>query len=363
MNTAERIITRLINDNGSGNSEPAYLSEPPIWVDAENMPVRKEPVIHLAYEALEPLEPRQQRVAGLISEGDVILFFGAPGTKKTILLMDMAVAIVTGQKWLRLDTFRCPVLIIDEESGDHRMKKRIGSIMRARSAEADIELFWTTLEGFSAREPADLMAIENAIIRTRAGFVIVDALADIALGADENSVRDMQPVFHGLRQIAERTRAAIAMIHHANKTGGYRGSSAILGAVDLALLVESKEDSPTVDITTAKARDISFVKLAANITFEPDWIGVSNAPIKDAVKHLSKSEEYVLRFLRAHGESLRSEIMKHADTCSDTAARQAIYTLVVKGMVMRVDDGGPGEAATFGLTPFQEDEDHLKPPV
>jgi RecA-family ATPase len=72
--------------------------------------------------------------------------------------------------------------------------------------------------------------------------VIVDALADVMPGRDENAVKDTAPIFLTLRKIAEETQCAIIVIHHSNKTGGYRGSSAIKGAIDLLLSVEKKNE-------------------------------------------------------------------------------------------------------------------------
>ncbi len=69
----------------------------------------------------------------------------------------------------------------------------------------------------------------RAIRDVDAKLVIIDALADVMAGGDENSVKDTQPVFMQLRKIAEETGAAILVIHHVNKMGDYRGSTAIPG--------------------------------------------------------------------------------------------------------------------------------------
>ena len=60
--------------------------------------------------------------------------------------------------------------------------------------------------------------------------MIIDALIDVIGDADENNASQVQAAFHALRSIAENTKVAIVMIHHAGKNGVYRGSSAIEGS-------------------------------------------------------------------------------------------------------------------------------------
>ena len=113
----------------------------------------------------------------------------------------------------------------------------------------------------------DIDALTQLILDEEANFVVIDALADIMPGAEENSVKDVQPVFTSLKQVAETTQAAIVIIHHANKRGGYRGSSAIKAAVDLMIKVESAADSDTIKFSTEKARDIEPIAFAAEAHF------------------------------------------------------------------------------------------------
>lgn len=154
-----------------------------------------------------------------------------------------------------------------------------------------------------------------------------------------------------LRKIAEETRAAIALIHHSNRGGSYRGSSAISGAVDLMLKVESKPESSIVEMSTEKVRDVEPFDLNAHIRFSdlPFRVHLSKADPVDKPPKLSAGEEYVLRYLRENGASTVAEIKDHADSCAPTTARKGVYSLVQKGMLQRVDEGGAGEDATYDL--------------
>ncbi len=104
-------------------------------------------------------------------------------------------------------------------------------------------IFYTTLERFQIAQVADALAIEAAIEESAARFVVIDALADVMSGADENAVKDTQPIFIALRGIAERTQAAIVDRHttqtrsakklSSEKATNGRGSQKGLGAIEL----------------------------------------------------------------------------------------------------------------------------------
>ena len=176
-------------------------------------------------------------------------------------------------------------------------------------------------------------------------------MADIMPGADENAVQDVQPVLMNLRKVAEETGAAIELIHHSNKSGHYRGSSAISGAVDLLLKVESFPGTHRIDLQSVKARDVEFFRMAAHIRFEEDpfKVFISRADLAQASK-FSAGESYVLRYLKKHGPSTVKAIQDHADSCSPVTARKAVYSLALGNFVERIDEGGTGAEATYQIT-------------
>lgn len=310
--------------------------------------------VHWAREALEPQPEKDWIIEGLMAAGDVVIMVGEGGSKKTFLELDAGICVAQGRPWLDFQTRQGTVLLVDEESGIDRLNRRLGRLMRAHEAGSDTPLAYISLESVNLLEELEANELEKLIEELGARFVGIDALVDIMLGADENAAKEIQPVFHRLRKIAANQKCGIMLIHHTNKAGGYRGSSAIKGAIDVMLIVESKPASSLIKIASDKNRDDFPSQFTAQITFEPEKVVISVADsdeseIAESPK-LGKPASYVLRFLRDHGASLLADIEARADTCAARSARDAVYDLTAKGFAQRTDIGNQGSAATYGLT-------------
>lgn len=166
--------------------------------------------LHNGTEALLPQPPIDWIVENLFSAGSVSLVVGEGGCKKTWSMLSLAVCVSAGLTWLTFQTTRSPVLIIDEESGARCMKRRLGDVLRGHAGVDGKDIWFTALAGFNyLANPQDLSELQTLVSGSEARLVIVDALVDVMRGGDENAVKDVQPVFHGPRQVAEATGVAV----------------------------------------------------------------------------------------------------------------------------------------------------------
>jgi len=255
-----------------------------------------------------------------------------------------------GKKWLNFMTKKGTVLFIDEESGPRRLASRLGEVLRGHDGDDNTKIAFVSLEQLNLREEKEIEALKALVEKVGASFVVIDSLAGIIPGADENAVKDVQPIFMGVRRVAESTQAAILIIHHANKIGKYRGSSALKAAVDLLIKVESEPDSPEITFKTEKSRDTAPMKFAAEAHFaEPEfWLSPTEMP-QQALPQ-KPSQDYVLGYLEMNGPSKLKDIVNNADICSGGTARNMVFHLQKEGLITRVDEGGQGKEATYDLT-------------
>jgi hypothetical protein len=258
---------------------------------------------------------------------------------------------------------------VDAESGPRRLGRRLGEIARGHGADEQTPVFYASLAMIDLTEDTGGDELEALILGSGAGFVVIDALADIMPGADENAVKDTQPVFLRLRGVAERTGAAIVLIHHTNKAGGYRGSSAMSGAVDLLLSVRSEPQSPNIDFETTKVRDTEpqYFSAVAHFDaspdpFNPEALSVYlTEAVKQTQQKLRDGPAFVLRYLEENeGTATLEEITSHADSCTENQAKRGVYDLAKMGLIFRVDAGGRGSKATYSI---QKPEEETGPEV
>ena len=315
---------------------------------SQEAPGRARYIVRDAKYALLPRKPRESVVEGLIHKGDLAAVYGDGGSKKTYSIAgSLAVCVASGKDWLHFKTYQAKVLIIDEESGEWRFSERLAAAIRGELADETILLEYVCLANFKLDDLTDAVIVQSLIEETGAGLVIIDALADVMDG-DENSKQDTQPVFSTLRKIADATNAAIIVIHHSNKAGGYRGSSAIKGAVDLMIEVKSEDGSRFINFKTTKERDIERLSWSAEAVWTDDQFYLRAVETKEKTV-LSKSESYVIRYLEENLSASIDDIAGHADTCTDTAAQRAVYSLAAKKLIKRIDGGGRGHKAIYAL--------------
>ena len=296
-------------------------------------------------DAIKPQPPIDYIITDLITNSSLNVFYGEAGSKKTYTALSMAVAVANGKEWLGFSTKRSPVLFIDEESGEKRFSRRLNETMRGANCNATGQIFYISLAGFKLDNKEDIKTIESEINRTESKLVIFDALADIMDG-DENSKRDVQPVMNALRKIADNTDSSIILIHHSNKSGGYRGSSAIKASSDLMVQITSDIDDSIITFKTEKNRDGTYISWTAEATWQDEMFYLeSTSPISKN----SGREEYVMNYLRENGESLVSEIIENPIGYAKQGIRKTIYNLAKDGKIIRTNPETGTKGAKYNI--------------
>lgn len=333
---------------------PANGNGPLTAIDAftqdalDTIPPPKQ-VLRWAAEAWEPRPARQMIVDGFIGPGDVMVLAGEGGVGKTWIVCDLAISVADRQPWLGRAVTQAPVLIVDEESGERRLFDRLERTMRGHGIKpgTPVLVAFASYAGWDFRELADGDRLAGLIRETNAGLVVIDALVDTMLGGDENSAGDIATVFHTLRSVAQKTGAAIIVLHHLNKAGAYRGSTAIRGAVESLIVVGKLNEAGTLlRIESDKLRDSEPFSFGAKMCFDKltNTFRLDLAEVRERGSQFSAGEKYVLRVLTdagAAGAGMAAIIGK-ADSCSPESARKAVYALVARGFVERIDAGGSG---------------------
>lgn len=244
------------------------------------------PVLTLE-DAYLPRPPVQYVIDALFPLPSLSIVYGAPGSYKTLLMADAGLCVAGGRPWLEAmpggepvaarRTLQQPVFYLDFDNGERQMHEKVEALARSRNLPADTPFYYTSmpLPWLDARTEATMDLLADYVLRLGARFVVIDNLGTVSGGIEENSSGMIQ-VIAAFRQLAERTGAAVVLIHHQRKTSGIkarageslRGHSSIEAALDLALLVDRKERATDVEISSTKTRGVDVWPFGAMFTYE-----------------------------------------------------------------------------------------------
>ncbi|UYN89845.1 MAG: AAA family ATPase [Anaerolineales bacterium] len=323
--------------------------------DAQSLlPNRDHPavIIYSAKDAFGPPPRIEWLIPNLLARPSLNILVGQPGSKKTLLALDLAACIALGKPWLGLPVEQTPAYLIDMETGRPRLWSRIHSALLAHGGSPDTPLYFQSLPIYDLQQEQHRRNIRNDADQLAAGLIIIDALSGLLRGADENNTASVFPILNNLRILSEQANAAVLVIHHMNKSGDFRGSSAIAAAVDLMLATHSSPQSPIVTLTPIKSREASPQPLSARAHFQPGrtWFTAEADP-PPAITNLAPAAVKLLHHLHLNGPATTASIFTQLDSLSPSTLRHQIHQLKSAGYLARTNTGRQGATATYGLTP------------
>lgn len=165
-----------------------------------------------------PHELTPELIEGTLRVGHKMLIAGPSKAGKSFLLMELAVAIASGGRWLGKWCRRGKVLYINLEIDKNSFSTRFEEIFNAQHvSRKDAE----TIQVWNLRgKTPPLNELAPRLIRRirDGGFsaVILDPIYKVITG-DENNARDMSVFCNQFDRIATETGAAVIYVHHHSK--------------------------------------------------------------------------------------------------------------------------------------------------
>ena len=289
--------------------------------NADAKPIKRlEPI--KAIDCLVSL-PIRYILEDLIEVGDIVIVSAPEKTGKTYILLNMALCMAAGIKWLDLETMqdeKGKILWLDFDM------KRITTMRRINQITNGIEETWNVRKPdlFDNFELLDSQAFRDAgyknafqlfgtsdaveglkehIIANNIKVCFIDTLVQVEGLADENSSNDMQEVFRRLKQLRDETQVTFILIHHTTKDRSRgRGSSAIFGETDTNLQLEPCNNEGLI-LKTESARNIGKQDVAMYKRWIPRLAEDGHSEMKDENGHVV----YKFQLLPGDVEDMQAE--------------------------------------------------------
>lgn len=241
-----------------------------------------KPDIYPLYDEqhLMSMPPVEWMIDGVLTKHGFSVMYGAPGTGKSFIAIDMALSMAHGLPWHGRATRRGVVLYIAGE-GVGGLGKRVKAWKLHNQVEDNGLLRVLPM----AVDMMDEESIEKLLrtidsLKDEFSCLVIDTVARSMTG-EENSATDMSAFIRGCDSVKHHTGCGLLAIHHAGKDASrginsMRGSSALAGAADtvlsvgksdniVALAMEKQKDAEPIDritfemVTVALMDDASVV--------------------------------------------------------------------------------------------------------
>jgi hypothetical protein len=206
--------------------------------------------------ALAP--PRRHLLRGILAEGEIGLFYGAPKCGKSFFATRLLYGATLGLGFGDHDATRPLRCIYVAAEGEHGFAGRIVAL-RDRFGDPNDDFIYIAQRVCVGPPGNDLADLIRAAREMRADVIGLDTVARTFGEGDENSTRDMSLYVAALDKLrdeareAERPFPAIVLIHHGPKHGdGSRGSIALPAAADCIVRVERRDNSNVAIVEAAK---------------------------------------------------------------------------------------------------------------
>lgn len=197
-------------------------------------------------------------IKGVLPKADLIVLYGQSGSGKSFVALDMIGAVARGKQWQGCRVKKAKVVLIAAE-GSGGVGKRIRAYCKHYGLkEADLDIGIIRVPP-NVIEEVDVKELCTVLAYVQADIFVIDTLAQVTPGANENSSDEMGQALRNIRLITDATGATAFVVHHAGKDAsrGARGWSGIRAAADAEIEISRNDTGHLISITKMKDGDDS----------------------------------------------------------------------------------------------------------
>jgi hypothetical protein len=193
-------------------------------------------------------------IKGVLPRANFGVFYGASGSGKSFFVFDLAAAIARGINWRGYKTTKARVLWIAAE-GQEDMRKRVHGYCMAQGIDpSELDMKFIS-DAPDLRNLVDVKALVKQIKKHgEFDLIVIDTLAQVMPGGNENSGEDMGMVMGHCKEITRVTGAMVTPVHHSGKdeSRGARGWSGLRAACDFEFEIIRADADRVATVTKMK---------------------------------------------------------------------------------------------------------------
>lgn len=214
-------------------------------------------------EFLKQPMPQKSVIKGWFNEGAFVMLYGDPGAGKTFVAIDWMFSIACGIPWHGYKTQQMKVAYLCGEGRQGLSARFTAWVTEHQGLKPGDGSICVTNTTFDLDDTTSFQRVIGEL-RERFGqssvFVVIDTLNRFFRG-DENKAQDIRLLTNNCKRMTDELGYTVVIVHHSRKNKDFdngnnsRGSSALLGALDTSVCVESHQGKTERTITQDKQKD------------------------------------------------------------------------------------------------------------
>lgn len=194
-------------------------------------------------------------VKGIVPRSDLLVMYGQPGSGKSFVALDMAMAIAKGTPWVERKVTQGRVVYVCAE-GASGFAQRISAYEMQHNLPS-LDMFYVVDGTPNLLDKGSASMLYNACVEADPDLIIIDTFAQTTPGGNENSSEDVGKALGHCRELSRKLGCSVMLIHHAGKddTRGARGWSGLLGATDCEILIRHDKGRHIRSMHVTKLKD------------------------------------------------------------------------------------------------------------
>jgi hypothetical protein len=287
-------------------------------------------------------------IDNLIGEQDLAMIFGDAGTGKTFAAVDLIFSAITGRQFAGKFNNRRPLSVA------YCASEGIGGLSQRFCAGANhyqldlnhtdnFSSFLDVPQLFDDKATTSVYTFVNDWQDSAWGILdllLIDTLHGATWGADENQSKDAGLILRAMKFARDALNCSVLLVHHANRQGNYRGSSALHGAMDSMFQTKMVSDN-IFSLECFKQKDAErFQPLYFKLTPEhysqsvyAEWLDRATIPLDKPPKKKEQVKKAIVSLLRIESDLSQSEIVKRVTVASRGTILEALKELETEGII------------------------------
>lgn len=212
--TTEAPLTRSVGGSDGEGKQAKFKNVPEADGDGGEPEERSLPDVVDAAEWCEDPPPQSPAIiGGLLRKGAKMVLGGSSKSRKSWTLIQLALCVANGIRFLNMATVRSRVLYVNMELPDAEMCSRLIEVSAALSCGKDGLFVWN-LRGHAQPLEELKWEIIDVSQRHQIDVIILDPIYKVLGDRCENANEDVADLLNHVDKIAEETEAAFIFAHH-----------------------------------------------------------------------------------------------------------------------------------------------------